>query len=82
MVRHTLWTLAVNTLLLRVLRDVLGMTATNPARVSDKCPQPRFTRACIQLGGFARERNRIKHGTPFYDQEPGVILGIPKSVVE
>jgi hypothetical protein len=41
-----------------------------------------LTRACIQLGGFARERNRIKHGTPFYDQEPGVILGIPKSVVE
>jgi hypothetical protein len=40
-----------------------------------------LTRACIQLGG-ARERNRIKRGTPFYDQEPGVILGIPKSVVE
>jgi beta-ureidopropionase / N-carbamoyl-L-amino-acid hydrolase len=25
----------------------------------------RNTRACIQLGGFARERNRIKRGTPF-----------------
>ena len=31
---------------------------------------------------FAKERNRIKRGTPFYDPEPGVILGIPKSVVE
>jgi hypothetical protein len=31
---------------------------------------------------FARERNRIKRGTAFYDPEPGVILGIPKSVVE
>src|ERR1700730_18459748 len=40
------------------------------------------TRACIQLGGVCRERNRIKRGTPFYDPELGVILGIPKSVVE
>jgi hypothetical protein len=31
---------------------------------------------------FARERNRIKRGTAFYDPELGVILGIPKSVVE
>src|SRR6202163_909975 len=40
------------------------------------------SRACIQLGGVCRERNRIKRGTPFYDPEPGVTLGIPKSVVE
>src|ERR1700730_9617653 len=42
----------------------------------------RLPRACIQLGGVCRERNRIKRGTPFYDPEPGVTLGIPKSVVE
>jgi hypothetical protein len=41
-----------------------------------------LARACIQLGGVCRERNRIKRGTPFYDPELGVILGIPKSVVE
>src|SRR4029077_10375697 len=40
------------------------------------------TRACIQLGGVCRERNRVKRGTPFYDPEPGVTLGIPKSVVD
>jgi hypothetical protein len=57
--------------------EVTAVVTCRVARISAA-----VARACIQLGGVCRERNRIKRGTPFYDPEPGVILGIPKSVVE